>query len=174
MFGTSGHKTRPSGPVIRSFTRREAKPDPHVKLFIQPDAVTRYRNAHSWFYKKRRHAVTEAGDAIYGSLSLKCVVRNAFLAHFYSRSEEEYLAKARKSEAVDKVAMQFRRRSEEKLRANLERWNQVEDFAVQDYYRKRCEVLGIEPVLLEPEQFAANSSAPIRNRGARVRRLGLV
>jgi len=148
MYGTSGHKTKPPGPVIRSFIRREAKPNPHVKLFVQPNAVTRYRNAHSWFYKNLRHAITEAGDPIYGSLSLKCVVKTAFLAHFYSRSEEEYLAKARRSEAVDKVAMKFRRRSEEKLRANLERWNQVEDLAVQDYYRKRCGAIGVEPALL--------------------------
>ena len=150
MYGTSGHMTRPTGPVIRSFIRHEAEPDRHVKVFVQPHAVTRYRNAHSWFYKNMRHAVTEAGDPLYGSFSLKCVVKNAFLAHFYSKSEEEYLAKARKSEAVDKVAMKFRRRSEEKLRENLDRWNQIEDLAVQDYYRKRCAILGKDPVLLRP------------------------
>ncbi|HEY1808635.1 MAG TPA: glycosyltransferase family 92 protein [Acidobacteriaceae bacterium] len=150
MYGTSGHKTRPPGPVIRSFVRREMKANRHIKVFVQPNAVTRYRNAHSWFYKGLRHAVTEAGDPVYGSVSLKCSVKNAFLAHFYTRSEDEYLAKARKSEAVDKVAMKFRRRSEEMLRENLARWNQVEDLAVQDYYRKRCEAMGLEPVLLHP------------------------
>lgn len=149
MYGTSGHKTRPSGPVIRNFVRREANPNSHVKLFVQPDAVTRYRNAHSWYFKNLRHAVTESGATLYGAVASNCTVKNAFLAHFYSRSEDEYLAKARRTEAVDKVAMKFKRRSEEKLRENLERWNQVEDLGVQEYYRKRCAAMGIEPVLLQ-------------------------
>ena len=132
--------------MIENFTRREAEPNPHVKVFVQPGAVTRYRNAHSWYFRNLRHAVTEAGDPLYGALSLKCSVKNAFLAHFYSRSEDEYLARAGRTEVVDNVAMKFRRRSEEKLRENLDRWNQVEDLSVQKYYLGRCETLGIRPL----------------------------
>ncbi len=150
LFGSSGLKQRPPGAVIRAYTFRDAKPDRHVKVFLRPEEVTCCRNPHSWYYRGMKNAISEAGEPIYGSFSMQRVVRNAWIGHFHCRSEEEYLAKIKKREACDRVAMKFHRRSEEQLRKSLVEWNQVEDLSVQDYYRTRCKALGIPPVLLLP------------------------
>lgn len=149
FFGTSGHKTRPTGNAIRSYTRRDAEPDRHVKIFLRPEGVTHCRNPHSWQYKNMRHAISEAGYPVYGSFSMTPQVKNAFVGHFHCKSEDDYLSKLKKMEACDAVAMKFQRRSEEAMRNNMERWNRVEDFSVQTYYRHRCEAMHVSPVLLD-------------------------
>jgi hypothetical protein len=148
IYGTSGHKQKPHGAVIKAYTFRESKPDRHVKVFVRPEQVTYCRNPHSWHYLGMRTAISEAGEPIYGSLSMKCIVRDAWIGHFHSKSESEYLAKMEKKEACDWVAMRFQRRSKEGvIKANVE-LSQVEDLSVQNYYRKRCEILSISPDLL--------------------------
>jgi hypothetical protein len=151
-YGTSGHKQKPTGAVIREYTLRQSKPNIHVKVFIRPEEVTYCRNAHSWHYLGGRTAISEAGKRIYGSFSKNPTVQNAWISHFLTRSEEEYIARMRKKEAVDWVAMKFQRRSEAGLMKSLSEWNQIEDLSVQNYYRRRCEVLSISPDLLHPKE----------------------
>jgi hypothetical protein len=148
MYGSSGHKIKPAGSVIQAYTFRCARPDQHVKVFVRPGQVTHCRNPHSWQYKSMRHAISEAGQPIYGSFSMKRIVRNAWIAHFFCKSEDEYRAKMTKREDCDRVAQKFKRRSEESLRKTLVECNQVEDLSVQNYYRRRCEALSISPELL--------------------------
>lgn len=150
MFGSSGHKHKPSGPVIRAFTKRADGPNRHVKAFVRPDQVTHCRNPHSWHYRGLRHAISEAGKPIYGSFSPEPLVRDAWIAHFHTKSEEDYLAKMRKKEACDPMALRFPvdRHTEDRLRKHLIESNKVEDLTVQEYYRRRCEALSVPPTLL--------------------------
>ena len=148
FFGSNHHVERPAGPVIRAYTRRAAEPNRHVKVFIRPDQVTHCRNPHSWQYKGRRHAITEAGVPVYGSFVMQPIVQNGWIGHFHCKSEVEYIAKIRKQEACDRVAMKFQRRNEESLQKLLVESNQVEDLSVQEYYRQRCAAVGLSPGLL--------------------------
>jgi hypothetical protein len=162
FYGSSGHKFPQCGPVIRTHTRRNTKFNRHIKVFVRPGQVTHCRNPHSWQYKGLGHAVSEAGAPAYGSFLMQADVRDGWIGHFHCKSEEEYLAKMRKKEACDVVAMRYQRRSEESLRKILVEWNQVEDLSVQNYYRQRCAKLGVPPVLLDLDQPAEGQLSSTR------------
>lgn len=147
-YGTSGHKQKPQGAVIRAYTFRDSEPNFHVKVFVRPEEVTYCRNPHSWHYRGMRYAISEAGVPIYGSFSKKSIVQNAWIGHYHSKSANEYIEKIKKTEACDRVALKFQRRSEAVLSKSLMKWNQVEDLSVQNYYRRRCEAMSIPPDLL--------------------------
>lgn len=150
-FGTSGHKQRVAGSVIRNYTRRNATPNRHLKVFVRPAEATHCRNPHSWHFRNFGNAVTEAGKPVYGSFVPKPEIRDAWIGHFHCKSEDEYLAKGLKKEACDSFAMKFQRITEAHLRGNLADWNAVEDLSVQNYYRQRCEKNGVPPTLLRTD-----------------------
>jgi hypothetical protein len=152
LFGSNYHIQPPADSIIRAYTRRAAQPNQHVKVFVRPEQVTHCRNPHSCQYKGLRHAVTEAGAAVYGSFLVHPVVRDGWIAHFHCKSEAEYMAKIRKQEACDRVAMKFQRRTEESRRKLLVESNAVEDLSVQTYYGQRCASLGVPPTLLLDNQ----------------------
>ncbi len=82
-FGDCGHRTKPEGLVIESYTRREAEPSDHKDLgnnaFLHSNSFT--NNAHSWGYWwfKRGRVVRERE------------VHDMRVHHYYTKSFEEYL-----------------------------------------------------------------------------------
>jgi hypothetical protein len=159
IFGSNGHKTQASGPVIKEYSRREVKPNMHVKCFVRPDRVANYRNSHSWYYLGMQRAVNENGKAVYGSVSFPPTAEQAWINHYHHKSDQEYFAKAARKSIVDRGTMEFGNRSLERHRITEKTANEVYDDSAVNYYLERCERLSILPGLaLDPIAPAEKSS----------------
>ena len=65
LFGSNGHRTRPSGPVTSNYRRRAAWVDPHVKCVVDPAKVTATAvAAHSFHCVAGETIVTKATDRL--------------------------------------------------------------------------------------------------------------
>lgn len=153
-YGSNGHKTRPSGPVIQEYNRRERNPNRHVKCFVRPDSVAAYRNCHSWYYLGMRYAVNELRQGVFGSISLPPSAEQAWINHYHHKSDEDYFEKAARKVIADRVGMNFHNRTRARHEAIQQTGNEVLDEAAVNYYRQRCQTLGIEPKLLPTAALA--------------------
>ncbi|MEF0941685.1 glycosyltransferase family 92 protein [Rhizobium sp. BR 362] len=140
MFGTSGHKTKPEGPVLLNYTKRGAEPlspkehSTNFKCIVDPCEVVEV-SIHQ--FKTREFGDLTVNDAGHrftrkGRKS-PAFYSNQFLQlnHYYSKSEEEMRTKMQRSSnfaaSHDKL--------EEKMRttiANIEA-NVVEDYAMSEF-----------------------------------------
>ena len=153
MYGSNGHKLRPNAAVIAAYTRRQAIPDFHVKCFVRPESVSRYRNPHSWYYRGMRLAVTEIGRRIAGSISIPASAERAWINHYHHKSDQDYFEKASRKCVQDIVTMTFPNRTAERRTEGELSSNAVEDDCAVRYYIERCRALGTEPVLLSDCRF---------------------
>jgi len=147
IFGSNGHKTRPDGPVIKEYSRREREPNMHVKCFVRPERVANYRNSHSWYYLGMQRAVNENGKAVYGSVSFPPTAANAWINHYHHKSDEDYFEKAARKSIVDKGTMEFGNRSITRHRITEKTSNEINDQSALAYYLERCKRQLREPTL---------------------------
>jgi hypothetical protein len=149
VFGSNGHQKRPGGPVIAGYTRRAAAPNRHVKCFLRPGCVAKYRNSHSWYYRWMRRAVTETGRKVDGSTSLPPSAKSAWINHYHHKSDQDYFEKAARKSVVDTVGMRFVTRSMERHAGGQSVENVVFDDSALRFYEARCLALSKAPTLLQ-------------------------
>ena len=143
MFGTSGHKTRPKGPVTRNFTRRCSDPmsrREHVtnfKCIVDPCEVVEV-TVHQ--FKTRTHGDLTSNDAGYrttrdGRKQPKFYSNaNLQLNHYYSKSEEEMAAKIARGSNYAVSPKELVQKMTATLR-NIEQ-DQVEDTAMVEFIER--------------------------------------
>jgi hypothetical protein len=148
-FGSSMHRLRPPAPVIVAYQNRAPFPNRHIKSFVRPERAAQCRNSHSWFYSPIGIARGEQGNPLYGSLYLSPTAHDAWINHYYCKSEEDYLEKAARRSTLDKVGINFQTRRPERLDDHMRSNNEILDPCAVDYYLARCRALGRAPVLLE-------------------------
>ncbi|MEW9806669.1 glycosyltransferase family 92 protein [Mesorhizobium sp. ZMM04-5] len=140
MFGTSGHKTRPPGPVTRSYTRRSADPMSRLKnamnfkCIVDPCAVSEVSVHHFHTREFGDRTANDAGEvfplagrkapAFYSSRYLQ-------LNHYYTRSEEEFMRKIERG-GVSPTAWQKRKTRLTIALENIEK-DEVEDSSMTDF-----------------------------------------
>jgi hypothetical protein len=147
MYGSSGHKDRPPGPVIAEYVRRHASPNRHVKCFVQPEFAAGYGNSHSWFYMGMRYAVNERGIAVLGSTSQFPTDGTAWINHYHHKSDQDYFEKAARKSVADKGGMKFKNRTLERHVAYEVDSNAVWDNSALNYYIERCRIEAREPMV---------------------------
>jgi Glycosyltransferase family 92 len=92
-FGTAGHRTKPDGLVIESYTMRLQAPATRtVKSIVDPAAVDRCRNSHMFWYR-RRAAVDENEFPVHSTSTKLPSLERLRANHYYTKSEEELRAK---------------------------------------------------------------------------------
>jgi hypothetical protein len=156
MFGSNGHENRPSGPVISEYTRRAAEPNRHVKCFVRPEWVAKYRNPHSWYYQGMRSAVTEIGKRVGGSFSVPPTAETAWINHYHHKSDQDYFEKAARKSVQDIVGMRFATRSMERHTGSQDAHNAAFDESAIRYYENRCVVVkGLSHVVPQTPQAIA-------------------
>jgi hypothetical protein len=148
FFGSSMHRVRPAEPVILAYQHRAPDPNRHIKTFVRPERAAQCRNPHSWFYYPIATAVEEHGNRIYGSLNMKPTADNAWINHYFCKSEADYLEKTSRQPTSDQVTMRFQHRRPERVAEEFPINNDVFDSCAADYYRARCQALGRNPQLL--------------------------
>lgn len=122
LFGTSGHATRPGGPVTAAYTWRAredtvyrfpsrlrqptAPPDvdasyfpmsAHVKCVVQPARTVTCESPHRFRYEGGIPAVSETGAPTEGNYTAAVSVQALRLHHYWSRSGEEFRRKMGRS-----------------------------------------------------------------------------
>ena len=126
-FGSNGHEQRPQGSVIENYTRRAAAPNRHVKCIVNPRKAIRYGNSHHWFYSGGQLAVNEAHLPVYGSFHEPATVERLRIHHYYSKSREDFLAKAAMKTWVDREGASFPSRTAEAWNLVANANNEIED-----------------------------------------------
>ncbi|MDE1995171.1 MAG: glycosyltransferase family 92 protein [Rhizobiaceae bacterium] len=117
MFGTSGHKTRPAGPLTLNYTMRGADPMTekddvrNFKCIVDPCAVTEV-SVHQFQTKAFGDLTANDAGQRFSRRARKSrdFYSNRFLQlnHYYSKSEEELAAKVNRGWAYDASAAKYR------------------------------------------------------------------
>jgi hypothetical protein len=126
-FGSNGRLARPEGGVLETYTRRSAVPNRHVKSIVNPRRVIKYGNSHHWFYSHAALPVNTQGTPVYGSFSEPAVADVLRINHYYSKSREEFMAKAAMKSWVDKEGARFPSRTMDAWNRQASLNNEVED-----------------------------------------------
>jgi hypothetical protein len=108
-FGSSGHKTKPPGLVIESYTRRTDDPSLNgcMKKILDPKRVIK-AGIHTSQYTEGT-AVNENHEPVTGRNEGKVTISKLRFNHYYTKSEEEARVKAyrlRPSDAKEHVWLQ--------------------------------------------------------------------
>jgi hypothetical protein len=159
VFGSNGHKCRPIGSVITEYIRRAVAPDWHVKCFVRPECVAKYRNSHSWYFRGMHHAVTETGRRVGGSFSAPPTAESAWINHYHHKSDQDYFEKAARKSVLDMVGIRFETRSIERHADSQQNDNVVFDDCAVRYYLGRCGVHSI-PTALITQSLQTLSESP--------------
>jgi Glycosyltransferase family 92 len=100
MFGTSGHRTKPSGLVIENYRSRIAFDGGiNMKTVADPTRVTACISAHHFAYPYLS-AVDENHLPMTGTRTASDSVARLRLNHYHWKSEEEYVAKCARMRAI--------------------------------------------------------------------------
>jgi len=126
-FGINGHERRPEGLVVENYTRRAAAANRHVKSIVNPRKAIRHGNSHHWFYTGGRLAVHATGRPVYGSFHEPASVGRLQINHYFSKSAEDFLAKAKMKTFVDKEGTIVSGRRESALEHAITAHNDIED-----------------------------------------------
>ena len=96
-YGTSGHQTPPAGLAIENYTRRLASDRPRnrtVKSIVDPERTVRIGSvAHYFLYPDGEKAVDENLQPMHGHMSKHLSVDLLRINHYFTRSQEERIAK---------------------------------------------------------------------------------
>jgi hypothetical protein len=118
MFGTSGHKTRPKGGVLESYTRRyrspnssQGRPIVNFKSIVQPSRVTAVLGSHSFrtdlglplAVDENRNPVFHRKSAVHSAVIFR-------INHYYTRSEEDFQRKVARGSVNDRKNREHRLR----------------------------------------------------------------
>jgi hypothetical protein len=95
MFGTSGHKTQPSGLLTENFVRSDKIINEHVKTFIRPHTVKFPIPSPHFFYiknPKRYFGITgnQMAQNPLNPVKRLFIHVQAYIAHYWLQSEEEF------------------------------------------------------------------------------------
>ena len=95
LFGSSGHKTRPAGPVIKNYTEAFAAQESfQIKSFVQPARTAQCLNPHHFRYRPGFFCVNEDHYPI--SPSLQCTFspgNRIRVNHYFLKSREDFTQK---------------------------------------------------------------------------------
>lgn len=100
MFGTSGYKEQPKGLITDNFIRSEIRLNNHVKSFIRPSAAVRVENPHYYIIIDKSRYYSGNGTRMpvgpFNNQPLPFIKAPAYIAHYYTQSEEEHLRRKRR------------------------------------------------------------------------------
>ena len=161
-FGTSGHRTRPDGPVIESYVRRTGayRINRHIKSIVDPAQVRCFcRPGFFMFFEgetvDERHR--PVGGPPYGATD-EVSFELLRLNHYTTRSEEEYRRKLSRP-TPDVVTFNPARLDEDRITLLLRRLDEVHDQTIQLYSEPlRARLARVPEAPFRPEARAGSQA----------------
>ena len=153
-FGSNGLLERPAAGVLEGFTRRAASANRHVKSIVNPRKVIKYGNSHHWFYTGAAPAVNTRKLPVFGSFAEPAVADVLRVNHYYSKSREEFMAKAAMKSWVDKEGARFPSRTLDAWNQQASANNDVEDTSAVDFLAARKDGTMNRPAASRPPGHA--------------------
>ncbi len=98
-YGTSNHKTRPEGMVMENYLYRgedDYYQNVHIKTIYNPRVVTHVDNPHNGHYRDGYYTISEHGSLIPFLYFYDGQCKKLRINHYFSKSEEEIIAKNRR------------------------------------------------------------------------------
>ena len=127
MFGSNFHINEPSGTMLENYTRCNKYLDRHIKSFVRPNKVLKTLNAHVYDIIDFSKAV----GIDYSPIEISCkhhhlckysdiqdkdfLTNNAFIAHYYTQSWENYYARKIRYPPDDKNCVNRKIYNEEEI-----------------------------------------------------------
>lgn len=108
MFGSNGELLKTPGLVIERFTRREAKVNAHVKTIVRPSCAVRMgKNPH--VVRTTGSVLDENGSVLEFeyALSYPATADKIAIAHFHTKSHEEYMERKKGRESTERLEHVF-------------------------------------------------------------------
>ena len=131
LFGSNGHRTRPSGPVTSNYRRRAAWVDPHVKCVVDPAKVTATAvAAHSFHCVAGETIVDERHRPIAGPFCANPSSEILCLNHYVIKSHEELVQRRTRAQVCNG---ELSPHSLEKWKWLDSRYNDMEDDRIQRF-----------------------------------------
>lgn len=99
MFGSSHHKHKSDEPVIKRFIYHADDSfieGIHIKSIVNPRLVADFRNPHFAIYKKGYNAYNLLGEVVEGPFNENRSNMEIRINHYFTKSEEEFMAKRNK------------------------------------------------------------------------------
>jgi hypothetical protein len=136
VFGACGHRTRPPGLVVESYTRRTADPgiNRHIKSIADPKRVRAFSMPHSFMYfdgltvDENKRPITGPPFSTTEDVSFSRLRIN----HYSTKSEEEYRRKLGRGPA-DSSKPKSELMNETDISRRLQKLDEVTDEAIQIY-----------------------------------------
>lgn len=124
IYGNMRKETRECNSLIKMFSRRCAKPDGHIKVFVNAKSGERMCSPHNTF----GWAIDTQGEKFYGSFNRNGPINVAYLNHYHNKTREDW-----------KLRIQ-RGRADSTLQADPNRWDneigmneEVEDLSAYNF-----------------------------------------
>lgn len=134
-YGDNGHTEKTPGLVMERFTARAAEPDEFVKAIVNPRACFALRGHHGCFVGSRA-SVNELGVRV-RSQTGRAAIEKIRINHYWCKSWEEYLAKARRGRADDNDPLPV-----DRSMFDARNRNDVQDPIMKPYVQKLKAILG--------------------------------
>jgi hypothetical protein len=100
IYGSNHHEKRPEGLVIDNYLyRAEDSFEEKIKTVFNPRLVNGYNNPHYPIYKYGACSINENGHIIVGKFDQKKSCKQIRINHYFTKSKEEYRAKAARGTA---------------------------------------------------------------------------
>jgi hypothetical protein len=100
LFGSSGHKKKPKGGVLKNYW--ECNRTPNIKSIVNTNyAITHVGNPHFFYYSDNKHAVTTEFERIYEPFNSpnQRLFKIMFVNHYHLKSFDEFTANRLKGRA---------------------------------------------------------------------------
>lgn len=102
IFGSSGHKKKPSGGVLENYLYRAGDDftvNGHIKTVCNPRKVTGVASPHHLEYIFGYHCINEKGCVIEGAVHMPPSYRKLWIHHYFTKSREEWKEKQKRGKA---------------------------------------------------------------------------
>jgi len=132
LFGDNNHETKPDGLVTENYTRREQKQNIHIKSIVNPQRAVTAANPHFMIMKEGATYVDAKHHPITGAFNENYTLDLIQINHYFTKSAEEFIVKARRGRADTGEQRDVAREFEQYRHI----WNEFPDTCLVDKYLK--------------------------------------
>ena len=130
MFGTSNHKTKPSGLILENYLYRGSEieeANKHIKTIVNPRVVRQWSNPHFPVYSNGYYNLSQDGKIIHQAFYPEKSYSPLRIHHYFYKSEEEFMVRLKRKKADINISDKELKEHIERSLKNSATFNQIYD-----------------------------------------------